>query len=125
MRALAHAVSLREVNDPLPRRTPTTEFSGENGYAYAGESGVYVATVEPGAEERKVQPAARIHFHDTPWRKPASVGSARDFRAFCKRPPARCERDDCPILLPTDIQLRNAPSRRQAAQIEDQKKYAP
>jgi predicted deacylase len=49
------------------------------------------------------QPAARIHFHHTPWREPDLVTFKRDGLVLCKRVPARCERGDCLFHLATDI----------------------
>jgi hypothetical protein len=103
LRALAHTGLLRGVKIPKPRQTRMTEVKGEDYYVYASESGVYEAMVEPGAEVRKGQPAARIHFHDTPWREPVTIGFARDGLVLCKRLPARCERGDCLMHLGTDV----------------------
>jgi predicted deacylase len=88
---------------PPPRKTRLTELGGSDYYVYASEAGVYEALVEPGAEVRRGQPAARIHFHDTPWREPATVAFARDGLVLCKRQPARCERGDCLFHLGTDV----------------------
>ena len=49
------------------------------------------------------QPAARIHFHHTPWREPEVLSFKRDGLVLCKRIPARCERGDCLFHLATDL----------------------
>ena len=49
------------------------------------------------------QPAARIHFHDTPWRAPVTLAFKRAGLVLCKRVPARCERGDCLFHLATDV----------------------
>ena len=56
-----------------------------------------------GAEVKAGQPAARIHFHHTPWREPEVVPFKRDGLVLCKRVPARCERGDCLFHLATDV----------------------
>ena len=53
------------------------------------------------------QPAARIHFHHTPWREPDVLTFKRDGLVLCKRVPARCERGDCLFHLATDIDGRS------------------
>jgi hypothetical protein len=101
-RALAHVGLLHGLPVPAPRRTRLTEVGGEDYYVYASEAGVYEALAEPGAEVEAGQPAARIHFHDTPWREPVTLGFARAGVVLCKRQPARCERGDCLFHLGTD-----------------------
>ena len=105
LRALAHTGMLdgSTVSVPPPRKTRLTELGGSDYYVYASEGGVYEALVEPGADVRRDQPAARIHFHDTPWREPATVAFERDGLVLCKRQPARCERGDCLFHLGTDV----------------------
>jgi hypothetical protein len=51
---------------------------------------------------KKGQPAALIHFHDTPWRKPSLARFARDGLVLCMRVPGRTERGDCLFHLGTD-----------------------
>ena len=105
LRALAHVGMLdgSTIAVPPPRKTRLTALGGSDYYVYASEGGVYEALVEPGVEVKSGQPAARIHFHDTPWREPATVTFARDGLVLCKRQPARCERGDCLFHLGTDI----------------------
>ncbi len=105
LRALAHAGMLdgKTIAIPKPRKTRLTELGGNDYYVYASESGVYEALVEPGAEVSRGQPAARIHFYDTPWREPALLSFERDGLVLCKRQPARCERGDCLFHLGSDV----------------------
>jgi hypothetical protein len=103
LRALAHIGLLKGLPAPAPQRTRLTEVGGDDYYVYASEGGVYEALVEPGAEVKAGQPAARIHFHDTPWREPVMLKFARAGLVLCKRQPARCERGDCLFHLGTDI----------------------
>lgn len=102
-RALKHVGLLHGLPAPAPRRTRLTEVCGEDYYVYASDGGVYEALTEPGDEVKTGQPAARIHFHDTPWRAPALLKFARDGLVLCKRQPARCERGDCLFHLGTDV----------------------
>jgi hypothetical protein len=104
-RALAHVGLLTGLEVPAPRRTRMTEIGGDDYYVYASDGGVYEAMVEPGDEVAAGQPAARIHFHDTPWREPARLKFARAGLVLCKRQPARCERGDCLFHLGTDVRL--------------------
>ena len=54
------------------------------------------------AEWSAGQPAARLHFHDSPWREPALLRFEIDATVLCKRVPAPCERGDCLYQLGTD-----------------------
>lgn len=104
LRALSHIGSLRpSVAVPPARKTRLTENAGDDYYVYASEPGVYEALAEPGDEVVANQPAARIHFADTPWREPAVLTFARGGLVLCKRQPARCERGDCLFQLATDV----------------------
>ena len=50
----------------------------------------------------KGQPAALIHFHDTPWRKPSIAHFEHDGVVLCMRIPGRTERGDCLFHLGSD-----------------------
>ena len=104
-RALAHVGLLQDLSVPSLRRTRLTEVNGDDYYVYAPESGVYEPLVEPGDEIVAGAPAARIHFHDTPWRDPVTLHFVRGGLVLCKRLPARCERGDCLFHLGTDTSL--------------------
>lgn len=101
-RVLAHIGLLQ---GPVPAPTPTrlTEVGGDDYYVYASDSGLFEPLVDLGAEVKAGQPAARIHFHHTPWREPDLLPFKRDGLVLCKRVPARCERGDCLFHLATDI----------------------
>ena len=68
-RVLAHIGLLQ---GPVPAPTPTrlTEIGGDDYYVYASDGGLFEPLVDLGDEVKKGQPAARIHFHHTPWREP-------------------------------------------------------
>ena len=68
-RVLAHIGLLQ---GPVPAPTPTrlTEIGGDDYYVYASDGGLFEPLVDLGDEVKKDQPAARIHFHHTPWREP-------------------------------------------------------
>ena len=101
-RVLAHIGLLQ---GPVPAASPTrlTEIGGDDYYVYASDGGLFEPLVDLGAEVKAGQPAARIHFHHTPWREPDLVTFKRGGLVLCKRVPARCERGDCLFHLATDI----------------------
>jgi hypothetical protein len=102
-RVLSHIGLLQGLPVPPPSPTRLTEIGGDDYYVYACDGGLFEPLVDLGAEIATDQPAARIHFHDTPWREPAMVKFARAGLVLCKRIPARCERGDCLFHLATDI----------------------
>jgi uncharacterized protein len=101
-RVLAHVGLLQ---GPVPASAPTrlTEIGGDDYYVYASDGGLFEPLVDLGAEVEAGQPAARIHFHHTPWREPEQLAFRRGGLVLCKRIPARCERGDCLFHLATDI----------------------
>ena len=101
-RVLAH-IGLLQGPAPAPSPTRLTEIGGDDYYVYASEGGLFEPLVDLGAEVKAGQPAARIHFHHTPWREPDLLSFKRDGLVLCKRVPARCERGDCLFHLATDI----------------------
>ena len=101
-RVLAH-VGLLQGPVPAPSPTRLTEIGGDDYYVYASDGGLFEPLVDLGAEVKAGQPAARIHFHHTPWREPDLLPFKRDGLVLCKRVPARCERGDCLFHLATDI----------------------
>ena len=100
-RVLAHIGLLQ---GPVPAASPTrlTEIGGDDYYVYACDGGLFEPLVDLGAEVKAGQPAARIHFHHTPWREPDLLTFKRGGLVLCKRVPARCERGDCLFHLATD-----------------------
>jgi len=101
-RVLAH-VGLLHGAVPAPSPTRLTEIGGDDYYVYASDGGLFEPLVDLGAEVKAGQPAARIHFHHTPWREPDLLAFKRDGLVLCKRVPARCERGDCLFHLATDV----------------------
>lgn len=104
LRALSHIGLLRgDFPVPEPRQTRLTEVGGDDYYVYASEPGVFEPLVEPGAEVKSGDKAARIHFPDTPARTPAELTFKRSGLVLCKRLPSRCERGDCLFHLGSDV----------------------
>jgi predicted deacylase len=102
-RVLAHIGLLKDFPVPPPSPTRLTEIGGDDYYVYASDGGLFEPLVDLGAEVKAGQPAARIHFHHTPWREPEMLHFKRAGLVLCKRVPARCERGDCLFHLATDI----------------------
>jgi predicted deacylase len=101
-RVLAH-IGLLQGAVPAASPTRLTEIGGDDYYVYASDGGLFEPLVDLGAEVKAGQPAARIHFHHTPWREPDLLTFKRAGLVLCKRVPARCERGDCLFHLATDI----------------------
>ena len=101
-RVLAH-IGLLKGKVPPPPPTRLMEIGDDDYYIYASDGGLFEPLVELGAEVKKGQPAARIHFHHTPWREPELLRFKRAGFVLCKRVPARCERGDCLFHLGTDL----------------------
>ena len=101
-RVLAHIGLLKDFPVPPPSPTRLTEIGGDDYYVYASDGGLFEPLVDLGAEVTAGQPAARIHFHHTPWREPETLAFRRAGLVLCKRVPARCERGDCLFHLATD-----------------------
>ncbi|HYC65462.1 MAG TPA: succinylglutamate desuccinylase/aspartoacylase family protein, partial [Reyranellaceae bacterium] len=64
-RVLAHIGLLKAKVPPAPP-TRLMEIGGDDYYVYATDGGLFEPLVDLGAEVKKGQPAARIHFHHTP-----------------------------------------------------------
>lgn len=86
---------------PVSKATAThiVEVGGADHFVYASEHGLYEPLVELGETVSAGQPAARIHFPDTPWRDPVTVAFEREGLVLCKRIPARTRRGDCLMHL--------------------------
>src|ERR1700759_663861 len=76
-RVLAH-IGLLQGPVPAPTPTPLTEIGGDDYYVSASDGGLFEPLVDLGDEVKKDQPAARIHFHHTPWREPETLSFKRD-----------------------------------------------
>ncbi len=79
---------------PVPA-TRYLEVRGDQDYCYCPEDGLFEPLVELGEVVELGQPAASIHFPETPWRPPVTVEFASAGVVVCKRIPARAERGDC------------------------------
>ena len=101
-RVLAH-VGLLQMPTAAFSPTRIAEVGGDDYYVYATENGLFEPLVELGDQVMAGQPAARIHFHDTPWREPTTVDFRHAGFVVCKRVPARCQRGDCLFHLATAI----------------------
>lgn len=83
------------VPDGPPSKTRFFSVAGSRHYVYAYDCGVYEPLVELGDQVVAGQPAARIHFPDTPLREPVTTFFAGAGQVVCKRVPAAVERGDC------------------------------
>jgi hypothetical protein len=81
------------------------EVGGPDYFVYAPDDGLYEPLVELGEMVHAGQPAARMHWPETPWAKPVTANFARDGFVLCKRMPGRTMRGDCLFHLGTDIAL--------------------
>jgi predicted deacylase len=82
-----------------PAVTRFMRVGGDHHFVYAYERGLYEPLAELGERVRAGQPAARIHFPDTPLREPALLRFAGDGEVVCKRVPAQVQRGDCVFQL--------------------------
>ena len=71
-------------------------------FLYATDDGLYEPLVELGDEVKGGEPAAAIHFPETPWREPVIETFKADGLAVCKRMPGRVLRGDCLFHLASD-----------------------
>ncbi len=85
--------------------TRTLEVAGADYYVYTPENGLFEPLVELGDTVSAGQPAARIHFPETPWAEPVTATFARDGFVLCKRMPGRTMRGDCLFHLGTDLAM--------------------
>lgn len=79
--------------------TQVFRVGGQDHMVYAPENGVYEPLVEIGAAVKAGQPAARIHFPETPWAPPVEASFLRDGYVLAKRLPGRSMRGDCLFFL--------------------------
>jgi predicted deacylase len=101
LRLLAHVgVYKGTVEPPPPVRL--LEVGGDDYFVHAPDGGVFEPLAELGDIVNKGQPAALIHFHDTPWRKPSIAHFEHDGVVLCMRIPGRTERGDCLFHLGSD-----------------------
>lgn len=80
---------------------PTEIFglAGQDHFVYTPEAGVFEPLVELGDRVTAGQPAARIHFPETPWAPAVECAFLSDGFVLCKRQPGRTVRGDCLFVL--------------------------
>lgn len=103
---LVHAGILPESErsaSPQPMRL--FEVAGPDYYAYASEAGVFEPLASLGETVVAGQPAARIHFPETPWAKPVEIRFQRGGFLICQRIPGRTARGDCLFHIATDVKV--------------------
>jgi predicted deacylase len=88
------------LNGPLvpaapPAVTRLLRVAGAQHYVYAYDNGLFEPMVELGERVSAGQPAARIHFPDTPLKEPVTCYFASAGEVVCKRVPALVRRGDC------------------------------
>ena len=101
-RVLYAAGCLLEQPQELAPATRFLELKGDEHYVYASEIGLCEPLVELGEEVLKGQPAAAIHFPETPCREAVTETFKGDGVVVCKRVPGRVERGDCLFHLGAD-----------------------
>lgn len=96
--------SLKELPEDTPEAPPTryVEVRGDEHFVFAREDGVYEPLVELGDEVSAGQPAAALHFPETPWRAPVIESFKGHGVVICKRTMARSQRGDCLFHLGED-----------------------
>ncbi|KAF1030081.1 MAG: N-alpha-acetyl-L-2,4-diaminobutyric acid deacetylase [Burkholderia plantarii] len=91
----------------VPAAAPGTprfyRVSGPNNLVYAYERGLFEPLVALGDRVEAGQPAARIHFPDTPLREPVTVLFQANGEVVCTRVPAAVQRGDCLFQLAAPI----------------------
>jgi predicted deacylase len=85
-----------------PGRTRFLRVEGAQQYVYASEHGVYEPLVELGERVTVGQPAALIHFPDTPMREPVPAVFASEGEVVLRRVQAAVRRGDCLFQLASD-----------------------
>jgi uncharacterized protein len=78
-----------------PGETKILSVNGFDNYVYAPENGLFQPLAELGDTVASGQPAARIHFPDTPWREPAIATFQTAGIVLCRRFPSLTRRGDC------------------------------
>ncbi len=101
-RVLQHLGLIEADELPPPAPTRRMRVGGDDHHVFAMEAGLFEPLVEVGDLVCAGQPAARIHFHDTPWREPMLLRFEIDGLLLCKRVPALCQRGDCLFQLGSD-----------------------
>jgi predicted deacylase len=90
------------VPDAPPTHARLMTIDRDAHYVYAYDNGVHEPLVPLGAQVRKGQAAALIHFPDTPQREPVTVYFPGDGEVVCKRALAMVRRGDCIFQLASE-----------------------
>lgn len=90
------------VPDGPPCTTRFLRVKGSQHYVYSHDDGVYEPLAELGTRVEKGEPAARIHFPDTPLREPVTVLFDGNGELVCRRVQAHVRRGDCLFQLAED-----------------------
>ena len=85
-----------------PKKPRYQEIKAGEHYVYASEDGLCEPLVELGDMVNPGDPAAAIHFPETPWREPVVERFEGEGMVVCKRVPGRSERGDCLFHLASD-----------------------
>lgn len=91
-RALAR---LEVIDRALPPPDVETRIFASDNLIFAPEPGVYEPLVEPGDAVKAGDPAALLHYPETPGKNPVEIRFDKDGVVLAKRVPARSERGDC------------------------------
>ncbi|MBL8672791.1 MAG: succinylglutamate desuccinylase/aspartoacylase family protein [Alphaproteobacteria bacterium] len=90
----------------VPDRAPATprlmRVDAATHYVYARDAGLFEPLAELGDVVAAGQPAARLHFPETPMRAPETVRFEGSGVVVCKRVPAQARRGDCLFHLAAD-----------------------
>lgn len=78
-----------------PHATRLMRIDGERHHVHAYDDGVFEPLVELGETVQAGQPAARIHFPQTPGRSPSEIAFTAPGEVICRRVPALVTRGDC------------------------------
>ncbi|CAN0620832.1 N-alpha-acetyl-L-2,4-diaminobutyric acid deacetylase [Burkholderia multivorans] len=91
------------VPDGPPATPRYYRVAGARHYVYASERGVFEPLIALGDTVAAGDPAARIHFPDTPLREPVTVHFAAPGEVVCRRVPAAVQRGDCLFHLASPL----------------------
>ena len=88
---------------PPPSKTRMMELGASDYYVYSPDHGIAQLLVALGDDVKAGQPAAAIHFPETPWREPEIVRFARNGLVVCIRRQGHARRGDCLAHLASDV----------------------
>ncbi|ADG17302.1 Succinylglutamate desuccinylase/aspartoacylase [Paraburkholderia atlantica] len=91
------------VPEAPPADTRFLRVAGARHYVYAYDNGLFEPLVKLGDRVVAGQPAARVHFPDTPLKEPVTCHFASDGEVVCKRVPALVRRGDCLFHLAGEV----------------------